>query len=620
MELSLKKISLTKLKHIGIGALAAVMIAACGGGGGSPGTTIGTGTGTGTGTGASTAASITLALVDTNGQAKSSVTSGSPLVARATVVDASGQPVSNTIVTFATGGALTSLAPSSGSVATNSLGVATISIAPKDLMTAQSQAGSADTVTATATVGDQALIKKSVFSIGASAITLSLISPNNGVINLKAYDTTSIKVDVFADGVLYKSQPVTVNFSSACAGTKADLPASTSTVNGRAQVVYSDKGCGADDVVTVSVAGAPSVTATLKIAAPVAASIGFVSATPSDKAIVIQGAGGNGRTETANLTFKVLSTNGAPLPNEPINFTVTTTQPVVLQSTSAITDSNGNVSVAVNSGTLPTTFRVNAMLANSPAISTISDTVTVTTGQPIQAAFSLSVGSPNIPGWNHDNEKTNVNILLADQSGNPVADGTPVVVQTDSGAVGSSSIGGCTTINGACSVDFRSQNPRYGVGNTAGKVPGLATITVSTTSALYTLSDTVGIYLSGDDAVNVRNVATGALVSPSLTNNLVTSSCGNFSLRLSLADLNGNPMPEKTTVESANPTDVTIGEIIPAAVPKTTGSSVHTIPVKPDTTKCNVAGVSTATGTFDVKITSPLGAPKLYSFSLTYPM
>ena len=35
MELSLKKISLTKLMRIGIGTLAAVMIAACGGGGGS---------------------------------------------------------------------------------------------------------------------------------------------------------------------------------------------------------------------------------------------------------------------------------------------------------------------------------------------------------------------------------------------------------------------------------------------------------------------------------------------------------------------------------------------------------------------------------------------------------
>ncbi len=34
MELSLKKISLTKLMRIGIGALAGVMITACGGGGG----------------------------------------------------------------------------------------------------------------------------------------------------------------------------------------------------------------------------------------------------------------------------------------------------------------------------------------------------------------------------------------------------------------------------------------------------------------------------------------------------------------------------------------------------------------------------------------------------------
>ena len=52
-------------------------------------------------------------------------------------------------------------------------------------------------------------------------------------------------------------------------------------------------------------------------------------------------------------------------------------------------------------------------------------------------------------------------ILLADQSGNPVADGTPIVFQTNLGAIGSSDKGGCNTVNGGCAVDFRTQAPRF---------------------------------------------------------------------------------------------------------------------------------------------------------------
>lgn len=233
----------------------------------------------------------------------------------------------------------------------------------------------------------------------------------------------------------------------------------------------------------------------------------------------------------------------------------------------------------------------------------------VTTGQPVQAAFSLSAGSFNISGWNHDNVTTNVNILIADQFGNPVADGTPVVFQTDSGAIGSSSIGGCVTVNGGCSVNFRSQNPRYGVGNSAGKVPGLATITVSTTSALYTLNGSIGIYLSGD-----------APVAPSGVTPLTTALCGIYSLSLTPKDVNGNPLPEGTTLASANISGTTtIGSIIPAAVPNTSVAIAHTIPVTPGPA-CVVGGTHQVTDTFDIVVTSPLGIPTLYHYSFTYPI
>ena len=541
-------------------------------------------------------------------------------------------PLAGAVVTFALKESFATLSPPAGTALTDSNGIATITIRI-DLATAQLQGGAADTVSAAVTIGTQALTDTADYKIGVSAISLQLVAPSPSTINIKAYETTPIKVNVFSDGVLYTSQPVTVEFTSACAGTKADLPASATTVNGQAQVVYRDKGCSNADTVTISSSGAQSITATIISAPPVAASIGFVSATPSDKAIVIQGAGGTGRTETATLTFKALDTAGQPLPNTIVTFTVNSTQPVSLQTLTAITAADGTVTASVNSGTQPTTFRVIATLPSGQ--STISDTITVTTGQPVQAAFSISAEKFNIEGWSHDNEKTKINILLADQFGNPVADGTPVVFQTDSGAIGSSAIGGCTTTNGGCSVDFRSQDPRFGLGNTAGKRAGLATIDVSSTSALVTLDGQIGVFLSGSGAVNAYFAGTNNKV-PGFTP-LFTSSCGTFSVQLELNDLNFNPLPVGTEIAATNAEDLTVQEIIPSSVPNigphdvsgnstlvvgslaTRQGSVHTIPVKPDDV-CVIGGGATQTGTFDVKITTPLGSPIVYGFSLTYPI
>lgn len=593
----------------------ALALAACGGGGGSAGTPGPSGSGTasaGVGTAGTpavkSAGTVALRLLDAKGGASQGLTVANPLTAEATVVDATGKPVANTIVTFATGGTFAVLAPASGAVLTNASGVATVNLTPKDLVTAQTQAGAADTVTATATLDTQPLITHANYQLGVTAVTLKLAAPSSGTANLQSYGTTALKVAVLADGNLYTDQPVTLNFSSGCAGAgRASIPSTAATLNGQAQVVYTDKGCGGTDSVTVSLAGAQPLTASLVVAAPVASSIGFVNAVPSDKAIVLQGSGGNGRVETATLTFKALDTSGQPLPNQAINFSVNPPNVVNLQSSSATTSADGTVVVAVNSGNVATTFRVIATFANNPGISTLSDTVTVTTGQPIQAAFSLSVEKFNISGWDHDNEKTNVNILMADANGNPVADGTPVIFSTDSGAIGSASNGGCITINGGCSVVFRSQSPRYGVGNPAGKTPGVATINVSTTSAKYTLSGSTTVVLSADAPTPQAD----AVIS--------ITDCQVYSLQVKPQDLNGNPLPAGTGISGNNLNGLTLGEIIPNAVPVTRTAIAHTIPVVPPAT-CKVGGTTTGTGSFDIKIASPLGVPALYHYTVHYPV
>lgn len=159
-------------------------------------------------------------------------------------------------------------------------------------------------------------------------------------------------------------------------------------------------------------------------------------------------------------------------------------------------------------------------------ISTLSDPLVVTTGLPTQDAFSLSVTSANIEGLNYGSgttvPATNVNVLLADQLRNPVPDGVPVVFQSNLGAVGSSSKGACNTLNGGCTVDFRSQNPRvhipnipdtpatlcnnYGAGGAGlndSTGVGVATICASSTDGSNTLFKKVAIFFSGSSASNV---------------------------------------------------------------------------------------------------------------------
>jgi protocatechuate 3,4-dioxygenase beta subunit len=588
-----------------------LLLSACGGGGGSPGTTGGGGSSSSSsGSGSEptstsetgevvSVGTISLTLLD-NGTPNNILTTARPLTAQAKVLDSSGNPVENAAVTFTVGGAFTVLTPASGSVLTSSSGLASVKFAPKDLATAQEQAGAGDFVSAVTVFGSKSTTAKAPYQIGNTAVTLSLVEPSSPS-NISAYGTSLVKVNVLANGLVYKDQPVTVNFSSPCAaGGKATLPASGSTVNGQVQVVYTDKGCASTDTISITAAGAPQLTASLNVASPVGSSITFLSATPSDKAIVLKGAGGNGRLETATLKFQALDTSGQPLPNQIIDFVVNSTKTVTLNNTSVTTGSDGIATVTVSSGTEPTSVRVVGKLRGT-AIETISDSIAVTTGQPVQAAFSLSVEKFNIPGWETDNVTTSVNILLADQNGNPVADGTPVVFSTDSGAIGSSSVGGCITTNGACSVTFRSQNPRLSSRR--------ATISVSTTSALFTLSGTAEVVLSSRFA----NPPVGRVAK-------ITTDCQPYTFVMTVADEVGNPLPIDTALAGANVgSNLTVTSVLPAKVLNTLVASTHNVTVTPGNACKFPGGTTTKIDNFDVQVTAPTGEVSLYKFSLTYP-
>jgi len=580
---------------------------------------------------------LNLVLLDSAGNPSSSVSTSNPLTAKATILDGTGKPMPNIVVTFSNTASLTKLTPSAGTIVTDANGVASIRLDPVDLATAQAQAGAAGSVFATATASGLTLSGTANYTLGASTVTLSLkvIAPATSPTTLSAYGSTSIQIGVYdANNVIYTAAPVVVNFSSGCATTgKAMMPASATTINGIAGVTYTDNACSASDVVSATVAGVTiPATTTLNVIAPIAASINFVSAAPSDKSIVIAGAGGNGRTETALLTFKVVDINGVGLKGQTVTFTNNFPTIAQLNTPNAISQDDGTVVATVNSLTIPGTFRIDATLGNG--LTSLSDTIVVTTGQPIQAAFSLSAGTYNIEGWDYDNTITTLQALIADTNGNPVADGTPVVVTTDSGAVGTSNLGGCTTTNGGCTVPFRSQDPRFGIGNTANKRAGMATVTFNSSNSTTTaLTGTLDVFLSGSQVMHVYSLNNGAVTDVTSGATFVDAGCSAISINLEIEDLNFNPMPSGSTITTANANNMTVGSsIFPATVPSigahgtlypasfaTRQGGSHVLQLIPDTTLCHPAGAGHAFGSFDFVVTTPKGIGTVFTFLLQYP-
>jgi hypothetical protein len=620
------------ITYSSLALLLAATLSACGGGGGSPGTTGGTGTGTTPGTPA-TPATPTVGVSFANGNSLSGAT---PLTVRAVVLDANKKPLPNALVTFTTDAALGAFTPSAGTALTDATGTASIT-----LRSASLAASGAGKVSATTSVAGAAITGEANYSIVATSLTFSALTLAPASID--AYGSSVVSVDLLANGAKYTAQQVTVNFSSACvtAG-KATLAATATTNNGTVQAVYRDQGCGNNDVITATADGvATAATGSLTIATPSASSVQFVEAIPTDKSIVIRGQGGINRTETATLRFRVFDVFNRPLAGKQVNFSVVPNGAVKLNKLTDSTDQNGEVITTVNSLDTPTTFRVQAVLpgtatAGRADISTASDSIVVTTGLPVQRAFSLGVSQGNVDGWSYNSGTATpaavVTVLLADGFGNPVADGTPVVFQTNLGAVGSSSTGGCTTVNGGCSVPFRTQNPRVATPGTpatpcntgTGSSPdttrtGVATICASTTDGTNTQFAKTTITFS--DETLARAYVNGS-TTPSTGDLGSTSANDPFVFLLQLTDLNGNPLPADSTVGITGLANAALVEISPAKVPSIfaeagTGpqGSLHRVTLSATSAKPCTAG---SRATFNVTATTPRGDVSSLPFTLNF--
>jgi len=572
--------------------LMALVLSACGGGGGSPGAVTGGGsgsTGSGSGSGGSGGTTVTasptvsVGFTGAGGAASNALSSATPLTVKATVLDANKKPVPNAIVTFATDNSLAVFSPSSGTALTDVNGVASVTIRP-----ASAASGGAGTVTATSTVAGSVVTGTSNFSVGATSLSFGALSASAA--SIQAYESTDLSVSVMSGAAAYTAQPVNVSFSSDCANKgKATLAATVATNNGVARTVYRDKGCGTSDVITVSADGiSTQATLSLTIAPPRAASVQFASASPTNQSLVVQGQGGINRTETALLTFKVVDTFGNPLAGQQVTFQrYPENADVTINKLSDTTDASGNVVTTVNSGSTATSFKVRATLPNTgangnPDISTLSDSIVVTTGKPVQRAFSIATDKFNFEGWNVQSSPTNpaatVSVSLGDAFSNPVPDGTPVVFQTNLGIIGTSDKGGCNTTNGTCAVPLRAQAPftaTPGVPATPcnsitpdSTRPGLATICASTTDGTNFLTARTAVFFSSGRAVNTLmggNKVSFDALTPNDLGTISASATKVFQLQFN--DVNSNPLPAGSTVAITSMLNGNAAAVQPATVP-----------------------------------------------------
>jgi len=434
---------------------ALLAVAACGGGGGggSPfGGDAGGGGGGGGGTGQTAAIELTVA--------PSTVTASSPGTVTATLKTTSGAPIAGQVVQFSTAAGLGKF--SSNSALTNADGLATVTVTPVNANTA-----GADSVVASTAYNGASLTASRGFQLTATDVSITSFVADIGTTALAPYGQTTLTVTLSA-GAAGNPTNVTVLSSCVTRNLATLTPASATTSSGTATFTFRDAGCGADlrDTLQASVTGTTSTRSlNINLTPPTVASISFVSATPDT--IFLRG---SGFVENSTVIFRVQDAAGNGVRGQVVSLEPTTlagglrVEDLGNQSDfpfQRTTDSNGNIVIRINSGTVPTPVRIRAsMVVGGNLISTVSSTLAIAVGLPSQLNFSLSQGTRNIEGYNIDGTNNTYTVIASDRLGNPVPDGTAINFVTEGGQVQAIRFTQTTAGLSRAVANFQTSSPR----------------------------------------------------------------------------------------------------------------------------------------------------------------
>jgi protocatechuate 3,4-dioxygenase beta subunit len=344
-----------------------------------------------------------------------------------------------------------------------------------------------------------------------------------------------------------------------------------------------------------------------------ASALNFLDVNPADRSIVLAGTGGNGRSESATLRFRVVDRNNSPVKGVNVDFVVVPANDVVLNILSAASDAEGVVATTVSSKSVATAVVVRATV-RARSITSQSDQLLVTTGAATQAGFDLSASKYNLNrGLTGDSSE--ITVRIRDTNGNPVADGVPVVFTADFGVVGSSSRGGCTTLGGFCNVTYLVQEPRPPDGV-------LAKVTASTRLGDgTTISDVIQLQMSDPANLSLFTASTGGTLVAGFDMSTSPKSCKQ-TFQAFVGTPGGAAAPAQTAV-ATTPLTTGLAAVVKSGTPildtLTLGRrTLLAIEVDASTLNCDVAGTNTGTASFIVKFTSGTIAGEIL-IDVTYP-
>ncbi len=608
----------------------------------------------------------TVQLLDGTGTATRTISEGNPGTLKITVTTAAGALAVNQFLTVTTSKG--SFLNSDGTAMTNASGVAEFTL----IADGANGAGTIDVA-----VGDSTLATPFAFQIGVPAnvklgafindsfqegILLSSVASGE---TLSIGGTATITAALaLLDGSAYVpyTKAVNVAFSTGCSSAVVDQ--TVPTENGIASTTYRANGCtlGSDTVTaTVTIAGSTlSASADLLLAKPEVGSITFDSAVPDQLALA--GISNSVLPSISTITFIVKDETGNPASNELVNFSLSTSVGgITISPSSADTNSEGKVQVTVNSGNIPTAVRVHATV-NDTQITTVSSNLVISTGLADQNSFSIAA-SPlfNPEAWGYDGVAVTLTVRAADHFNNPVPDGTSISFTTEGGVIDPS----CSTVDGICTVQWESQNPRPNDGlatilatalgeesftdaNGSGRYESSADITDIDLPEAFLDANGNGIRDSNEEFVDFNEDLlytagngeyNGTLCVEGCSNELIhvrdsivlamstswavitvdsssTTLDGLVQVAVTVADTNGNSMPGGTSVAITAPGNATIeGESSFEVSKNTIRPSIFTFALQPDGTSD-----SGTTSSLQVKVTSsPSGNVTTQSVDFTTP-
>ena len=390
----------------------------------------------------------------------------------AVVTDASGNPLKNTTVQFRSSKG--SFNPASATAATDNTGKASIRLISDTV------AGNAAVTAVVAAGGNTLLTASAAVQFVAGAPSSVTVSAAPATVTPGA-TTTLTAVVTDANGNATPGQLLTVSVPTNASGGAPASYSVTTDANGRATVNYVTGSTAGSD--TVQFATGNSVNGTVNVSVNASqAVIGTVSLTLGASSVQ---ASSGGSTVAARATVK--QNNGSPAVGVAVAFT---TSAGTLSTASATTDSNGIATVQLTPPTKASTVTVEA------SVSGFIDrqALTVTPG-PAAAAQSTITANPSTIIAD-GNSTSSVTVVLNDQFGNLLPDGTSVTISTTAGTLPNGNTAAVT--NGQATFTIKSATTANNAVTVA--VGGISGLQTTLKFAASTTGDPASLRLSASNS------------------------------------------------------------------------------------------------------------------------